>query len=85
MRKGHPMRLELTCVGLLVELANHYTTRDACVIRNNGSVVEFRHCNLWSLVRFPVMEITVYTTDEVETAVQYSRISCVGVRRICWS
>ena len=25
--KGHPMRLELTCVGLLVELANHYTTR----------------------------------------------------------
>ena len=25
--KGHPMRLELTRVGLLVELANHYTTR----------------------------------------------------------
>ena len=24
--KGHPMRLELTRVGLLVELANHYTT-----------------------------------------------------------
>ena len=23
------MRLELTCVGLLVELANHYTTRGA--------------------------------------------------------
>ena len=23
---GHPMRLELTRVGLLVELANHYTT-----------------------------------------------------------
>ena len=26
---GHPMRLELTRVGLLVELANHYTTRGA--------------------------------------------------------
>ena len=29
--KGYPMRLELTRVGLLVELANHYTTRGACV------------------------------------------------------
>ena len=27
--KGHPMRLEFTRVGLLVELANHYTTRGA--------------------------------------------------------
>ena len=27
--KGHPMRHELTHVGLLVELANHYTTRGA--------------------------------------------------------
>ena len=26
---GHPMRLELTLVGLLVKLANHYTTRGA--------------------------------------------------------
>ena len=25
--KRHPMRLELTRVGLLVDLANHYTTR----------------------------------------------------------
>ena len=30
----------------------------------DGSVVEFRLCNLWSLVRFPVLEITVYTADE---------------------
>ena len=29
--KGHPMRLELTRVGLLVELANHYTTRGAFI------------------------------------------------------
>ena len=28
--KGHPMRLELTRVGLLAELANHYTPRGAC-------------------------------------------------------
>ena len=27
--KGHPMRRELTRVGLLVQLANHYTTRGA--------------------------------------------------------
>ena len=26
---GHPMRLELTHVGLLVKLANHYTTKGA--------------------------------------------------------
>ena len=34
--KGHPMRLELTHVGLLVELANHYTTRGALAILNNA-------------------------------------------------
>ena len=32
--------------------------------RTGGSVVEFRHCNLWSLVRSSVVEITVYTADE---------------------
>ena len=26
---GHPMRLELTLAGLLVNLANHHTIRDA--------------------------------------------------------
>ena len=26
---GHPMRLELTRVGLLVKVANHYTTKGA--------------------------------------------------------
>ena len=31
--KGHPMRLELTRVGLLVELANHYTTKGASETR----------------------------------------------------
>ena len=28
---GHPMRLELTLAGLLVKLANHYTTRGAMI------------------------------------------------------
>ena len=32
--KGHPMRLELTRVGLLVELANHYTTRGTCIFES---------------------------------------------------
>ena len=30
-----------------------------------GSVVEFRLCNLWLLVWSPVVEITVYTADEI--------------------
>ena len=34
------------------------------VIWTGGSFVEFRHCNLWSLVRSPVVEIMVYTADE---------------------
>ena len=29
-----------------------------------GSVVEFQLCILWSLVRYPGVEITVYTADE---------------------
>ena len=40
--KGHPMRLELTRVGLLAELANHYTTRVrrlnmswSCIVHQN--------------------------------------------------
>ena len=32
--KGHPMRLELTRVGLLVKLANHYTTRGSFLEEN---------------------------------------------------
>ena len=33
--KVHPMKLELTGVGLLAELANHYTTRGAFYICND--------------------------------------------------
>ena len=36
--KRHPMRLELTRVGLLVELANHYTTRGALTRRYIGMI-----------------------------------------------
>ena len=39
--KGHPMRLELTRVGLLVELANHYTTRGALMVRK--TMVQSQH------------------------------------------
>ena len=35
-----------------------------CVIQTVGSVVDFRLCNLWSLVWSPVVEITVYTAEE---------------------
>ena len=37
---GHPMRLELTRVGLLVLLANHYTTR---------GVLKPQHSNPWPI------------------------------------
>ena len=38
---GHPMRLELTRVGLLVELANHYTTTGALRLSGNELFVIF--------------------------------------------
>ena len=44
--KGHPMRLELTRIGLLVELANHYTTRGALCIRS--SAVGYEMLVSWS-------------------------------------
>ena len=37
---GHPMRLELTLAGLLVKLANHYTTRGAHL----AGAVEYVDC-----------------------------------------
>ena len=36
---GHPMRIELTRVGLLVKLANRYTTKGARSSENNNSYV----------------------------------------------
>ena len=36
---GHPMRLELTRVGLLVKLANHYTTL-ACLATMSGFITD---------------------------------------------
>ena len=35
---GHPMILELTRVGLLVKLANRYTTRGASSLMNANNV-----------------------------------------------
>ena len=36
IRMGHPMRLELTRVGLLVKLANRYTTKGALAVFNSA-------------------------------------------------
>ena len=44
--KGHPMRLELTRVGLLVELANHYTTRGAYSITTSSLALCYTKINL---------------------------------------
>ena len=38
--------------------------RHLCVMWIDGSVVEFQLCVLCSQVQCPVVEITVYTTDE---------------------
>ena len=35
MWKGHPMKLELTRVGLLGELVNNYTTRGAFCVKDS--------------------------------------------------
>ena len=40
---GHPMRLELTLAGLLVKLANHYTTRGAHGILDSCMNVNVTH------------------------------------------
>ena len=37
------MRLELTRVGLLVKLANHYTTRGALVVKRSGYKAKLVH------------------------------------------
>ena len=42
---GHPMRLELTLAGLLVKLANHYTTR--------GAQMSWWKCSICSSLKSP--------------------------------
>ena len=55
--KGHPMRLELTRVGLLVELANHYTTRGASrVALVSLSCRLLCSCSLYSVIIFRCFE-----------------------------
>ena len=39
------MRLELTHVGLLVELANHYTTRGACITYKGWYAIKPKQAN----------------------------------------
>ena len=43
----------------------HNWRSNLCAIWTRDLVVEFRLCNLRSLVQFPVVEITVYTADEL--------------------
>ena len=47
--KGHPMRLELTRVGLLVELANHYTT---CVWDLKEAQISMPRTHIWDEFEF---------------------------------
>ena len=60
---GRPMRLELTRVGLLVNLANRYTTRGAQerwnnIIQNEGlSVIINNLLVKWSIVNHHVLTI----------------------------
>ena len=53
--KGHPMRLELTRVGLLVELANHYTTTGAFtrVVGGAHNKYQLAHSNIAKLLTHP--------------------------------
>ena len=46
---GNPMRLELTLAGLLVKLANHYTTRGAQTIQRIKNP-NFSYYNFFFLV-----------------------------------
>ena len=66
-KKGYPMRLELTRVGLLVELANHYTTRrshscrqfDKCIAYPGKCKYQFRGCPSGVMVKAMDCEIVV--------------------------
>ena len=49
--KGHPMRLELIRVGLLVQLANHYTTR-VYVCHFLGQMLACAYLFVWSNLKF---------------------------------
>ena len=48
-------------ISLIITLIWHHL----CAIWTVGSIVEFRLCNLWLLVQSPVVEIMVYTADEI--------------------
>ena len=83
--KGHPMRLELTRVGLLVELANHYTTRGAYL----WPLVSCRHRT--SIIRqkkkdFGETEKSKNTTKRTFTLELRITLLCVCARaRVCVS
>ena len=43
---GHPMKLELTCEGLLIYLANYYTTRGTLFFFESSAIAEICHLML---------------------------------------
>ena len=54
--RGHPMRLELTRVGLLVELANHYTTRGA-LLHHQRRLTYLRRCSFFFCMTNCIIDI----------------------------
>ena len=61
--KGHPMRLELIRVGLLVELANHYTTKGALVYSDVG-IIRQRLIEKKTLLNFKVNWVIFYSNTQ---------------------
>ena len=58
---GHPMRLELTLAGLLVKLANHYTTRGARVLLDYSRQLYYlTFYGISNLVDYPMLSLVIY-------------------------
>ena len=77
--KGHPMRLELTCVGLLVQLANHYTTRGAPVWSAVTAIHSFR--NHWAKTNIGRLCSLVQSSVECVWA-RWQSVEAAW--RVCW-
>ena len=84
------MRLELTRVGLLVELANHYTTRvggtgeqlfDSCILRKVVDILEKRKEEQEIRERREIIEIiALLNTERVFRCVIQTLMSLLSLR-----
>ena len=87
--KGHPMRLELTRVGLLAELANHYTTRGAFshwVWQSLGNLISVEWRPISNDLQWRCLESSYQNTTYVCACVCVSMYVCACVsprRRVC--